>query len=256
MVVVNSWLGLKLVGTATVWVLPFGNTTVAVTPAALLGPLLVMLTVTVIVWPGVAAPCGVSVIATSALLVTTKAATAAVPFVPTDVAKAPTGMVLVNVPEVELVNRTVTVQEELGAISDPVASTTVFSPIVAVAVPGLQLVAATELKLTRPGGYVSVNGADKVADTSACVLVIVIVRRVVPPAEMLDGENVLEINGLEGVTASISDAEQTPLAQPVAVFVLVTLAGGEITAVLVTCVCPIAMETPNPSKQTSAARDI
>ena len=68
--VVNTWPLASVVGTAMVVVTPFGNTTVAVTPWALLGPLLVMLTVTVTVWPGVAAPCGLKVIATSALLVT------------------------------------------------------------------------------------------------------------------------------------------------------------------------------------------
>ena len=52
------------------WLLPFGNTTVALTPWAVLGPLLVMLTVTLTVCPGVAAPCGVNVMATSACGVT------------------------------------------------------------------------------------------------------------------------------------------------------------------------------------------
>lgn len=166
---------------------------------------------------------------------------------------------LVKIPELELVTTTVIVQNELGAMTEPAANVTVPRPIVALAAPGLQLVDALEEKLTSPAGitgYASVNVVNNVAETKACVLVIVIVKRVVPPAAMLDGEKVLEINGLEGVTASISDAEQTPLVQPVAVFVLVTLAGGEITAVFVTCVCPIAMETPHPSKQTSTARDI
>lgn len=85
---------------------------------------------------------------------------------------------------------------------------------------------------------------------------IVIVRRLVPPAAILAGKKLFEINGLDGVTASESVAEQTPLVQPAAVLVFVTLDGGEITAVLVICVCPVATETPNPSKQTSTARDI
>ena len=64
---------------------------------------------------------------------------------------------------------------------------------------------------------------------------IEIVSSAVPPAEMLATEKLLEINGLDGVTGSLSLAEQTPATQDTpSGLVFVTLAGGEITAVLVT----------------------
>lgn len=74
---------------------------------------------------------------------------------------------MVTEPEVELVTMTDTEHEEFGATTDAAASKTKSKPIVAVAVPGLQFVEATELKFTNPGGYTSINSADKVADTSA-----------------------------------------------------------------------------------------
>lgn len=49
-------------------------------------------------------------------------------------------------------------------------------------------------------------------------------------------EKVFEIVGLDGETVSMSAAVQVPAEQEGAEFVFVTLAGGEITAVLVTCV--------------------
>ena len=195
----------------------------------------------------------------SALPLTIKVADAAVLLLPTDVVKDPAAMVLVKVPEVELVTTTVTVQDELGGMTEPAAKVTALCPIVAVAVPGLQLVKALEEKLTSPAGvtgYASINAEDNVAPTKACVLVIVIVNRAVPPAAILAGKKLLEINGREGVTESTSETEQTPPVHPDATLVFVTLLGGEITAVLVTCVCPIATDTPNPSRQTKAARDI
>lgn len=65
------------------------------------------------------------------------------------------------------------------------------------------------------------------------------VSSAVPFAEMLLTEKLLESDGLEGVTESTSLAEQTPAAHDTASgLVLVTLAGGEIIAVLVTWVCP------------------
>ena len=118
----------------------------------------------------------------------------------------------------------------------PCDRVTVPKPIVALAAPGLQLVVATEPKLIRPGPYVSVKVVDKVALTSACVLVMVIVSSAVPPLTMLGTEKLFATSGLEGVTKSLSAAEHTPLVQDVAVFVFETLEGGEITAVLVICV--------------------
>ncbi len=191
----------------------------------------------------------------SALLDTLKDADAVVLFEPTEVTSDPEGMVFVKVPDTELVTTTLNEHEAFGGINVPCAKVTVPNPIVALAVPGLQVVEATEPKLTRPGGYVSVKVVDKVADTNACVLVTVIVNKVVPPPEILEGEKLLETTGLEGVTRSPSAAEHTPPVHDVAVLAFVTLAGGEITAVLVICVCAIADKLPNTSKNTTAACD-
>ena len=61
------------------------------------------------------------------------------------------------------------------------------------------------------------------------------VSKAVPPTLMVVGEKVLEIVGRDGETISISAAVHEPAEQEG--FVLVTPTGGEITAVLVTCVC-------------------
>lgn len=74
------------------------------------------------------------------------------------------------------------------------------------------------------------------AETSACVFEIVIVSKVVPPALMELIEKLFETVGREGETVSTSAAVQVPAEQETDEFVFVTLAGGEITAVLVTCV--------------------
>ena len=76
----------------------------------------------------------------------------------------------------------------------------------------------------------------RVADTSAWLLVIEIVSKTVPPALIVLSENVFEMLGLDRETVSISAAVQVPAVQKVAELVLVTLAGGEMMAVLVTCV--------------------
>jgi hypothetical protein len=68
----------------------------------------------------------------------------------------------------------------------------------------------------------------------------VITSKEVPPAGILDGENVLDTTGKLGVTVSVSTAEQVPAIQNVEVLVLVTPPGGAIVAVLVTDVCAIA----------------
>ena len=65
---------------------------------------------------------------------------------------------------------------------------------------------------------------------------IVIVNKVVPPALIELREKLLETVGLEGETVSISAAVQVPATQDGDELVLVTLTGGEITAVLVTWV--------------------
>ena len=78
--------------------------------------------------------------------------------------------------------------------------------------------------------------ADKVPDTKAWVLEIVMVSKAVPPALMEVREKLFETVGREDVTLSMSEAVQVPKVQEAEELVLVTLAGGEITAVLVTCV--------------------
>ena len=78
----------------------------------------------------------------------------------------------------------------------------------------------------------SVKRADKVADTKACVFEMVIVNKAVPPAFIEPREKLFEIVGRDGETVSISAAVQVPAVQDE--LVLVTLAGGEMTAVLVT----------------------
>lgn len=63
------------------------------------------------------------------------------------------------------------------------------------------------------------------------------VSKAVPPALIVVGKKVFEMVGLDGETVSISAAVQVPARQEGAELVLVTLTGGEMTAVLVTCVC-------------------
>jgi hypothetical protein len=65
---------------------------------------------------------------------------------------------------------------------------------------------------------------------------MVMVSKAVPPALIALGEKVFEMVGLDGETVSMSAAVQVPAVQEGAEFVLVTLAGGEMMAVLVTCV--------------------
>ena len=63
---------------------------------------------------------------------------------------------------------------------------------------------------------------------------MVIVSRAVPPAFIELREKLFETVGREGETVSMSAAVQVPAVQDEEELVLVTLAGGEITAVLVT----------------------
>ena len=74
------------------------------------------------------------------------------------------------------------------------------------------------------------------ADTSAWVLEIVMVKRTVPPAFIELREKLFETVGGDVETVSMSAAVQVPDVQEGDELVLVTLAGGEMTAVLVTCV--------------------
>ncbi|MES2191951.1 MAG: hypothetical protein V4454_17655 [Pseudomonadota bacterium] len=125
-------------------------------------------------------------------------------FVPTEVVRDPAGIVLVIVPETELVTTVVTVQTPAGGMVNPAPSVKLLPPATAAAAPPVQLVSAPVTVFTRPVGYTSVNSAESVADTSAWVFVIVIVSSAVPPALMLASEKLLEITGLEGETKSRS----------------------------------------------------
>jgi hypothetical protein len=65
---------------------------------------------------------------------------------------------------------------------------------------------------------------------------MVIVSKVVPPAFIELREKLFETVGLEGEIVSPSAAVQVPALQDADELVLVTLAGGDITAVFVTWV--------------------
>ena len=163
---------------------------------------------------------------------TLRTATAADALLPTEVVKEPEAIVLVKVPTTELVTTVVKVQLAPGGISVPAARVTVPKFTVALAVPGLQLVCAEDEKFTNPTGYTSVKSVEIVADTSACVFVIVIVSSAVPPALIELTENPFAIVGLDGETASLSNAEQAVLPGQDALLLL-TLAGGVMEAVFV-----------------------
>lgn len=76
-----------------------------------------------------------------------------------------------------------------------------------------------------------------VADTNLWVFANVMTSSDVPPALIVLGEKVLDTCGTLSVTVSESETEQVPAMHEVAVFVLVTLAGVVMDAVLVICVC-------------------
>lgn len=185
---------------------------------------------------------------------TLNAALTATVFEPTEVVSEPAGIVFVIDPETELVTTTETEQLEPWGIRVPEASVRDPSPGVELAVP-TQLVCATELaELTRPVGYRSVKSADSVAETSACVLVIVMVNSAVPPTLMLASEKLLAITGLDGETRSRSWAEQTPVptVQDAEGLVLLTLAGGVMVTTLLTWVCAWAIEAQKKSRNGKA----
>jgi hypothetical protein len=157
-------------------------------------------------------------------------------FAPTVVVKDPTGIELVIVPASELVTIEVTVHEAFGGITVPIGKVSVPSPELTEGTPAAQLVAATELKLTKPAGYASVKTPDNVADVRACVFVIVMVKSAVPPARIAAGAKDLLTRGREAETVSVSVAEQTPPVDIQDGLVLVTLTGGVMVATLTTCV--------------------
>lgn len=156
--------------------------------------------------------------------------------VPTEVVSEPEAMVLVTVPLTELVTTAVSVHAEACGIKVPAGSVNELAPAPAETLPALQpVVVVTDGEvLTSPAGYRSVNSEVNVAETSACVLTMLIVSKAVPPAPIVVGEKLFEIVGLDGPTVSTSAEVQVWLTQVGDEFVLVTLRGGEIAAVLVT----------------------
>ena len=152
--VVNTWPLVSVAGTAMTVVLPFGRTTLALTPCALLGPALVMLTVTVTVCPGVLLAGALSAIATSDTGLTTRTAVDALALVPRFVVKEPALMVLVTVPPSELVTTTETVQVDAGGINVALGSVTESELGAAVAAPAIQPVVTADdgNALTKPDG--------------------------------------------------------------------------------------------------------
>lgn len=68
------------------------------------------------------------------------------------------------------------------------------------------------------------------------MLEIDIANKAVPPAPMVLREKFFETVGLDAETESTSVAVQAPAAQDGDKLVFVTLTGGDMTAVLVTCV--------------------
>lgn len=95
----------------------------------------------------------VLVICKSALATTINPALTVAVFVPTDVVREPAGMVLVMLPDTELVTTTETEQLAPGGIKVPAAKVKVPKPGFELAPPPIQLVCATELvELTNPVG--------------------------------------------------------------------------------------------------------
>ena len=194
----------------------------------------------------------------SALAVTTRTAVATEVLVPTEVVKEPAAIVLVIVPPNELVTTTVTVQVDACGINVLAARVKEPEPGVAVATAPLQPQVKTEEggALTKPDGYRSVNSDVSVAETSAWVLVMVIVNKAVPPALIELTEKLFAMVGLDWATVSMSAAVHVWFTQDGDEFVFVTLEGGEITAVLVTWVwawATVALKTNRKENATSPA---
>lgn len=78
------------------------------------------------------------------------------------------------------------------------------------------------------------NSVVNVAETSACVFDMEMVSSVVPPALMVLEEKLFEIVGLDRPTVSVSVDVQVWFTQESEELVLVTLSGGDMTAVFVT----------------------
>lgn len=169
---------------------------------------------------------------------TVKVALTKLGLAPTEVVKEPAGISLTNCGEVIEVTTTETEQLALGAICVPEATDIWLPPAAAVGTGPVQLVVgAGVVPLNSPAGYASTNAALKVAVVSLWVLVKVMTSKVVPPALMVLGLNVLATVGKLAVTVSLSAAVHVPATQPGAVLVLVTFNGGVIEAVLVIWVC-------------------
>ncbi|TAG24209.1 MAG: hypothetical protein EAZ37_16845, partial [Burkholderiales bacterium] len=192
-------------------------------------PLLVKVTVALTVVPATPEPGNWMVVLTSARLAVKVAVTVAV-LVPSVVDNEPAGKVFV--PEAKLVTTAETEHEAPGGMTVPDETLNDPAPGVAVTVELAHVVAANgAAELLIFAGYESTKAAVNVAETSWCVLVNVITKRVVPPALIVLGVNDLEIVGRLGVMGSESAAVHVPPVQPAPVFV--TPEGTEMKAVLV-----------------------
>lgn len=99
----------------------------------------------------------------------------------------------------------------------------------------------------------SENARVSVADVRRWLFVSVITKSDVPPDKILAGANVFVMLGGVGVTTSVSVAVHAPTVQDG--FVLLTLVGGVIEAVLVTPVCAYAC-VPNKAVENKKASAI
>jgi hypothetical protein len=204
----------------------------------------------------------VLVMAKSATGETVSVAVTKLGFEPTDVDKDPAGIVLITWGDSIEVTTTETEQLAPGGITVPDATVNEPAPAVAEGAGPEQVeTRLVVLAFTKPVGYISVNPALNVADTSLWVFVKVITSKDVPPALIELGANVLDTCGKLNVTASLSVAEQVPPTHAVAVLVLVTLAGAVIEAEFVIWVCatancgtPMASITPSTSTNALDAR--
>ena len=238
---------------------PAGRLSVKLALVAVLGPALLItkLKVMVLAAAGVAVP-AVLTIPKLAAGVKVIVAVTALELGPTDVVSEPAGIELGKLPPELFVTTAETEQLEPGEINVPIGKDNNPRPAVAVGAPPPQVVAAAGLAaLTSPRGYESVNTAVNVAVVSACWLVKVITNKDVPPALRAVGLNVLLTVGRLADTASTSLAEQTTgevaVTHPATELVLLTLAGGVIDAVLVTCVCAVAVCEANWTNKNTVA---
>jgi hypothetical protein len=221
--------------TVKVRISPLLRVTVPITAVAVAVAvaLLVKLTVPVTIEPP-GALAGRSMIVVTSETKTPNTAVAGAGLEPKPVVKEPAGIVFATPGEELDVTTTETEQLALAGMTVPIGSERLLPPPAAIGAPAAQVVAAKGGEaLINPGWYWSVNTELKVADTKRLVLVKVMTNKDVPPAGIEAGLNVLVTLGRLGFTASTSVAAHTPAIQRGEAFVLVTLGGGVMEAVLV-----------------------